>query len=84
MAGSRFQRESCCSTSAYPTKLPVTIIIVDHSGPQRLGEPGPPAMRCRAQGSSIRKIYCDVSVLSNFGPCLIWKRPSTVSQIQPE
>jgi hypothetical protein len=30
------------------------------------------------------KGYCDVSVLSNFGPCLIWKRPSTVSQIQPE
>lgn len=28
--------------------------------------------------------YWDVSVLSNFGPCLIWKRPSTVSQIQPE
>jgi hypothetical protein len=30
------------------------------------------------------KGYCDVSELSNFGPCLIWKRPSTVSQIQPE
>jgi NAD(P)-dependent dehydrogenase (short-subunit alcohol dehydrogenase family) len=38
----------------------------------------------RAVLSLSGKGHCDVSMLSNFGPCLIWKHSPTVSQIQPE
>ena len=59
-------------------------MAADYSGLQRLRERPPSNEMSCAMTFDQERGYCDVSVLSNFGPCLIWKRPSTVSQIQPE
>lgn len=58
--------------------------MADHFGPQRLWEKSTEQRDVMRKDFRSGKSYCDVSMLNNFGPCLIWNRSSTVSQIQPE